>query len=77
MGRPIRVSELSGPMAAAVRRARQGERVAITSRGEPVALVVPVDDDDLIRWGPGKPLPRRDPVPIKGGLQDLIQEGRR
>lgn len=39
--RPVRVSDLSGAAAAAVKSARNGEVVDVTARGETVARIVP------------------------------------
>lgn len=41
MSRPLRVTELSGPAATAVRGARAGVSVDVTSHGEVVARIVP------------------------------------
>jgi prevent-host-death family protein len=62
-------------------RVSKGERIAITKRGVPVALLVPVDAmperdrnaviDELKAFGRGRTLP-------KGiAIRDLIEEGRR
>lgn len=45
MARAIRVSDLSGPAASAVRRARDGERVPVTAKGRLVAEIVPPGED--------------------------------
>ena len=66
------------------------QRITITDRGRPVALLTPVDEgkeeaalwamvrEGLARWGGGKPdLPKRR-VRIRGGpISDTVIEGRR
>jgi len=44
----IGVRQLQQNAAAAIRRARAGERVEVTDRGRPVAMLVPVVADDVL-----------------------------
>lgn len=44
--RPLRVSDLSGSAATAVRAARNGRPVDVLSRGHVVARIVPVTESD-------------------------------
>lgn len=47
MSRPLRVTELSGRAATAVRSARAGVPVDVTSHGDVVARIVPASDGQI------------------------------
>ncbi len=34
-----------------LKRVRQGERIVVTDRGEPLAALMPVEETDEARWG--------------------------
>lgn len=78
--RSVGVRELRGDLADAVRRASEGERTVVTSRGRPVAQLGPLDADapDLERLlGSGALVPPRrssewrppEPVPVFAGVR--------
>ena len=78
--RTVGVRELRSDLADAVRRAQEGERTVVTTRGRPVAQLGPLDADapDLERLlGSGALVPpRRDgewrppePVPVFAGVR--------
>ncbi len=86
----VGVRELKNRLSEFLRRAKDGERVVVTDRGRPVAVISPpavgpVDEgierllrEGLARWGGGKPrgLPR--PPKIKGRtVADIVIEERR
>ena len=48
MSKPLPVSQVTGPAATAVERARAGETTEITSRGEVVARLVPAGSDPIL-----------------------------
>lgn len=61
MARPVRsinVSDIDGPMATAVRHARQGQVVPIIASGKVVARIVPVagptltSEEEEVLWAP-------------------------
>lgn len=86
----IGVRELKNRLSHVLRRVSDGERITITDRGRPVAVLSPVDErpeeaalwamvrEGLARWGGGKPdMPTRR-VRIRGGpISDTVIEGRR
>jgi prevent-host-death family protein len=86
----VGIRELKNHLSRVLRRVSSGERITITDRGRPVALLTPVDErkeeaalwamvrEGLARWGGGKPdLPKRR-VRIRGGpISDTVIEGRR
>ena len=47
--------ELKNKTGEVLRRVRQGERIAVTNRGRPVALIIPVDEESLLEGGPVAP----------------------
>ncbi|MEM9042687.1 MAG: type II toxin-antitoxin system prevent-host-death family antitoxin [Actinomycetota bacterium] len=78
--RTVGVRELRSDLADAVRRAQEGERTVVTTRGRPVAQLGPLDADapDLERLlGSGALVPpRRDggwrppePIPVFAGVR--------
>ena len=70
------VTEFEASPGRALRQARRGEVVEVTARDNVVAVISPPGEDD-IRWGVGKPRGLDEPLPVVGGMQDLIVEGRR
>ena len=71
-----------------LRRAKAGERIVVTERGRPVAVITRPGAaeqryDDMIRqrqafWGGGKPRGSRTPPKIKGpSVADAVIEDRR
>lgn len=76
---PLPVSRLDGVAAAAVRKAREGRTVDITSRGKVVARIVPAAEDDILPPS-GEPLrfPRAPQLRGDGpSLVDMVLEDRR
>jgi prevent-host-death family protein len=87
----VGIRELRAGLADVIERAAGGERIRITDRGQPKALIVPLPGRDKVEegfaagWiskGPawGKPLPplsRKRPRPIPGmSVQAAIDEDR-
>ena len=86
----VAIKELKNRLSEFLRRVADGERVTVTDRGRPVAVIVPPDgrpeDEQLLimvreglaKWGGGKPrLPKR-PGKIRGKpISDTVIEGRR
>ena len=86
----VGVRELKNRLSALLRRAAQGERITITDRGRPVAVLAPVDAkpedeaiaamvrDGLASWGGGTPKGTRKPVKIRGRpISETMLEDRR
>jgi prevent-host-death family protein len=82
----IGVRELRETLSEQLAAVRQGHSVTITSHGEPIARIVPVDQPTtmerlraagLIRppLHPRRPLP--EPIETSGPVSDLIDEQRR
>ena len=86
----VGVRELKNRLSEFLRRVGEGERITVTDRGRPVAVLGPVDQtredeallkmvrEGLARWGGGKPrIPKRG-VRIGGKpLSETVIEGRR
>jgi prevent-host-death family protein len=86
----IGVRELKNRLSEFLRRVGDGERITITDRGRPIAVLSPVDEtpedeafmkmvrEGLARWGGGKPdIPKRG-VRIGGRpISETVIEGRR
>ena len=86
----VGIRELKNRLSRVLRRVSDGERITITDRGRPVAVLSPVDErledtalwtmvrEGLARWGGGKPeIPKRG-VRIRGGpISKTVVEGRR
>ena len=86
----VGVRELRTQLSRYLRRVRAGERLVVTERGRPVAVIlsppVPVPDRHLerllpqgiVRWGGGRPRGARRPPRIKGRTvaQALIEDRR-
>ena len=86
----VGVRELRNQLSRYLRRVRAGERLVVTDRGRPVAVLssaaVPVPDRHLerllrqgiVRWGGGKPRGARRPPRIKGlTVAQAVVEDRR
>ncbi|HEY2995840.1 MAG TPA: type II toxin-antitoxin system prevent-host-death family antitoxin [Methylomirabilota bacterium] len=82
--------QLKNRLSEFLRRAAEGERITVTDRGRPVAVLGPaestVDDEAIWRmvraglatWGGGKPRGARKRIRIRGGpISDTIREDRR
>jgi prevent-host-death family protein len=86
----VGIRELKNRLSEFLRRVADGERITVTDRGRPVAVIAPAEttsDDEaswkmvregLAKWGGGKPrLPKRG-VKIRGkSISDTVIEGRR
>ncbi len=86
----VGVRELKNRLSHVLRRVSKGERITITDRGRPVAVLSPAAESredealwemvrqGLARWSGGKPdLPKRR-IRIRGGpISDTVIEGRR
>jgi len=87
--RTVAVRELKNKLSEYLRKVKAGERVVVTERGKPVAVIStagkPVDEgieglvrEHAARWGGGKPRGARRPAKIKGpSVADAVIEGRR
>lgn len=86
----VGVRELKNQLSRYLRRVRAGERVVVTERGRPVAVIsspaVPALDrrlahllrEGVVRWSGGKPRGARRPPRIKGPtVAQAVIEGRR
>jgi prevent-host-death family protein len=86
----VGVRELKNRLSEFLRRVAEGERVTVTDRGRPVAVMVPPDepgDDEqvrllvregLARWAGGKPATPTRPPKIRGKpISQTVLEGRR
>ena len=86
----VGVRQLKNQLSRYLRRVRAGERLVVTERGRPVAVIssltVPIPDRHLerllrqgvVRWGGGKPRGARRPPRIKGPTvaQAVIEDRR-
>jgi len=86
----VGVRELKNRLSEYLRRVRTGERLVVTERGKPVAVISPpvAEPTDghieallragLVRWGGGKPRGSRRPARLKGpSVARAVIEGRR
>jgi prevent-host-death family protein len=86
----VGVRALKNRLSQYLRRAAEGERLTVTDRGRPVAILGPPEERDedqqlrtlvregLARWAGGKPRMPRRPVRIRGKpISDTVREGRR
>ncbi len=86
----VGIRELKNRLSEYLKRAGSGERLVVTERGRPVAVISPpalkaVDrrieamlHEGLVRWGGGKPRGSRRPARIKGpSVARAVIEGRR
>ena len=74
----VGVRDLKNRLSHYLRRVANGDRLTVTDRGRPVAVIVPSNEHDevagawamvregLAQWGGGKPRGSRRPVKIKG-----------
>lgn len=87
--RTVAVRELKNKLSEYLRRVKAGERVVVTERGKPVAMIStaggPVNEgieamirEHAARWGGGKPRGARRPPKIKGpSVADAVIQDRR
>lgn len=86
----VGIRELKNRLSEFLRRVADGERVTVTDRGRPVAVIVPpeesLEDEQLLamvreglaQWAGGKPRVPKRPVKIRGKpISDTVIEGRR
>jgi len=86
----VGVRELRDRLSKYLRRVAEGERLVVTQRGEPIALLIPPNpveqeqslhamvDKGLATWSGGKPRGARSPIAVKrGSLARMIVEDRR
>ncbi len=86
----VGVKSLKDNLSRYLRRASRGERVLITDRGKPLAVLVPVEErvelevarrlvaKGIAVWSGGKPLgSRRPPRPRGRSVADAVIEDRR
>jgi prevent-host-death family protein len=86
----VGIRELKAHLSRFLARVRQGERITVTDRGRPVAIIGPpavsTDDqridamvrDGTIRWEGGKPRGARRPAHLKGpAVAAAVLEDRR
>ena len=86
----VGVRELRERLSKYLRRVADGERLVVTQRGEPIALLIPPSpveqeyglramvDEGLASWSGEKPRGARRPIPVKGdSLARMIVEDRR
>ncbi|MGQ0572332.1 MAG: type II toxin-antitoxin system prevent-host-death family antitoxin, partial [Armatimonadota bacterium] len=86
----VGVRKLKSHLSRYLRRVRRGERVVVTDRGQPVAVMSPAAEearkpqmdamlrDGSARWQGGKPRGTQRPARIKGhSVGQAVAEGRR
>ena len=87
----VSVRELKSGLSGYLQRVQRGEAIVVTSRGQPIASLVPLPSSvpvaERLQALPGidvgsgeKPRGARHPVRIKGGqksLSEIVLEGRR
>jgi prevent-host-death family protein len=86
----VGIRDLKNRLSEYLRRVADGERLVITDRGRPVALLVPPEEKDevaramamvregLAHWGGGKPRGSSRPVKVKGRpISETMLEDRR
>lgn len=86
----VGIRELRNRLSEFLNRVRMGERLVITDRGRPVAVISPPAETEadqrieamlregVIRWGGGKPRGATRPPRIKGSsMAQAVIEGRR
>jgi prevent-host-death family protein len=86
----VGVKALKDRLSEYLRRAQRGERIVITDRGTPLAVLLPFDETAEVRlareltasgaasWGGGKPRGSRRPAVVRGKLaSDVVLEDRR
>ncbi|MDR7521802.1 MAG: type II toxin-antitoxin system prevent-host-death family antitoxin [Armatimonadota bacterium] len=74
----VGVRELKARLSHYLRRIKEGERIVVTTHGEPIAVMVPAPEgeiderfeamlqDGTAHWNGGKPRGARRPVKIRG-----------
>jgi len=86
----VGVRELKNRLSEFLRRVADGERITVTDRGKPVAVIAPPGEESrdeplwamvregMARWGGGKPRGAKKPVKIRGKpISDTVLEDRR
>lgn len=86
----VGIRELKNRLSDFMKRAANGERITVTDRGRPVAMISPPMDtpederiaamlrEGIAKWGSGKPRGSPRPVKIKGRpISDIVIEERR
>ncbi len=86
----VGVKTLKDQLSEYLRRVREGERIVITDRGNPVAILSPVEESTeaqrawslveagVAHWNGGKPKPRKGLPRNRGKLaSDIVLEDRR
>lgn len=86
----VGVRELKNRLSQYLKRVRAGERLVVTERGKPVAIITPPSvtradrrieamlREGVARWGGGKPRGASRPPRIKGpSVAQAVIEGRR
>lgn len=86
----VGVRELKSRLSEFLRRVANGERITVTDRGRPVAVIGPAESaeglDDIVAmvregraaWGGGKPRGAARPIRIRGKpISDTVLEDRR
>ena len=86
----VGIRELKNRLSDFIKRAANGERITVTDRGRPVAVISPPMDtpederiaamlrEGIAKWGGGKPRGSPRPVKIKGRpISDTVIEERR
>jgi len=86
----VGIRQLKNQLSQYLRRVSAGERVVVTERGRPLAIIAPSTGTaadrrvealvraGLARWGGGKPRGARRPVRIRGrSIARTVIEGRR
>jgi prevent-host-death family protein len=74
----VGVRDLKNRLSHFLRRVAEGDRITVTDRGRPVAVIVPPEENDevaramamvkegLAHWGGGKPRGSSRPVKVRG-----------
>ncbi|MEX2146908.1 MAG: type II toxin-antitoxin system prevent-host-death family antitoxin [Candidatus Rokuibacteriota bacterium] len=86
----VGIRELKNRLSEFLARVKTGERVFVTDRGRPIAVISPPPDgegderitamvrDGIARWGGGKPRGAARPVRVRGAsMARAVIEGRR
>lgn len=87
---PVGIRVLKNQLSRYLKRVQAGERMVVTDRGKPVAILSPpvatetdrrieaMLREGLARWGGGKPMGSRRPPRVKGpSVAQAVIEGRR
>ncbi|HEX9822509.1 MAG TPA: type II toxin-antitoxin system prevent-host-death family antitoxin [Methylomirabilota bacterium] len=86
----VGVRDLKNRLSEFLRRVAEGERITVTDRGRPIAVLSPPepspDDEDIRRmvreglasWSGGKPRGATKPIKVRGKpISDTVREDRR